>query len=310
MKKPLKIAGIILLSILILVVLIFAGIFINNKIQLSSEAKKIVPYGETVAIDGKKINIQISGKGDKTIVLLPGFMTVAPVIDFKPLIDELEKDYRVVAVEPFGYGLSDDTDKERSVENITEEIHEVLAKQGITKYTLMGHSISGVYSLEYINKYRDEVEAIIGIDSSLPSQGHDGENPAEAMSLLRKSGIYRLLVSSNPAMLNTPAVGDKLSEQYKYLALRNMGSEATVNEGKAILENFKKVATIQLPKELPVLYFLATDSVNPDENWLKIHQDMVKNSEKSAVKVIEGGHYLHHTQSKQLAEDTLSFLGK
>jgi pimeloyl-ACP methyl ester carboxylesterase len=111
-------------------------------------------------------------------------------------------------------------------------------------------------------------------------------------------------------MLNTPAVGDKLSEQYKYLALRNMGSEATVNEGKAITENFKKTAAIQYPKDLPVLYFLATESVNPDENWLKIHQDMVKNSEKSAVKVIEGGHYLHHTQSKQLAEDTLSFLGK
>lgn len=310
MKKPLKIAGIILLSIIVLVVLIFAGIFINNKIQLSREAKKIVPYGQTIEIDGKKLNFQISGKGNKTIVLLPGYMTSAPIIDFKPLIDELEKNYRVVAVEPFGYGLSDDTDKERSVENLTEELHEVLAKQGITKYTLMGHSISGVYSLEYINKYRTEVEAFIGIDSSLPSQGGAEDTQSGTISLLSKSGLFRLLASSNPAMLNIPNVGDELSEQYKYIALRNMGSEATMNEGKSMLEIFNKTATIQYPKEMPVLYFLATESVNPDENWLKIHQDMVKNSEKADIKIIEGGHYLHHTQAKLLAEDTLSFLGK
>lgn len=310
MKKTLKIVGIILISIIVVIVLIFAGIFINNKIQLSREAKKIVPYGETIAIDGKKLNFQISGKGDKTIVLLPGYMTSAPVIDFKPLIDELEKNYQVVAIEPFGYGLSEDTDKERSVENLTEEIHEVLANQGIKKYTIMGHSISGVYSLEYIHKYRQEVEAFIGIDSSLPAQGGAEDTQSATISLLSKSGLYRLLTSSNPGMLNIPNVGDKLSEQYKYLAFRNIGSEATMNEGKSMLENFNKTAAIEYPKELPVLYFLATDSVNPDENWLKIHQDMVKNSEKSDIKIIEGGHYLHHTQSKQLAEDTLSFLGK
>ncbi|WP_042198068.1 alpha/beta fold hydrolase [Paenibacillus camerounensis] len=308
MRKTLKIAGIIVLSILIIIALFFAGIFINNKIQLGREEKKIVPYGESVVIDGKKMNIQIFGNGSKTIVLLPGYMTAAPIIDFKQLIDELEQQYRVIAIEPFGYGLSDDTDKERSVENLTEEIHEVLVEQGINKYTIMAHSISGVYSLEYIKKYPLEVEAFIGIDSSLPSQGDAADNGVETIELLSKSGLFRLLSNMNADILNIPDVGAELGGQYTYLSLKNIGSKATMNEGKAMLENFNKTADIQYPKNLPVLYFLATESTEPDDNWLKIHQDMVKNSERSAIEIIEGGHYLHHTQAKQLAEFTASFL--
>lgn len=54
MKKTFTIVGVILLSVLILIALFFAGIFINNKIQLGREEKKIVSYGESVVIDGKK----------------------------------------------------------------------------------------------------------------------------------------------------------------------------------------------------------------------------------------------------------------
>lgn len=33
----------------------------------------------------------------------------------------------------------------------------------------MGHSILGVYGLEYVNHYENEVSAFVGIDSSVPS---------------------------------------------------------------------------------------------------------------------------------------------
>ena len=39
---------------------------------------------------------------------------------------ELSPFYKVVVVEPFGYGLSDETEKERTTENIVNEIHEAL----------------------------------------------------------------------------------------------------------------------------------------------------------------------------------------
>lgn len=35
----------------------------------------------------------------------------------------------------------------------------------------MGHSIGGIYGLEYAKKYTNEVSAFVGIDSSVPEQG-------------------------------------------------------------------------------------------------------------------------------------------
>lgn len=80
---------------------------ICNKI----EKGKIEPYGQLVPVDGKNMNVTIHGNGEETVVLLPGYGTAAPGIDFKPLVDKLSPFYKVVVIEPFGYGLSDITEK-------------------------------------------------------------------------------------------------------------------------------------------------------------------------------------------------------
>ena len=80
-----------------------------------------------------------------------------------------QKDHKVVVVESFGYGWSDITEKERTVENIVEEIRTALKKANIEgPYILMPHSISGIYSMYYANKYPKEVKAIIGNDPTFP----------------------------------------------------------------------------------------------------------------------------------------------
>ncbi len=107
--------------------------------------------------------------GENTIVLLSGLGTAAPVLDFEPLINQMAKNHKVVVVEPFGYGWSDMTEKERTVENIVEEIRTALKESGIEgPYILMPHSISGIYSIYFADKYPNEVKAIIGIDPTLP----------------------------------------------------------------------------------------------------------------------------------------------
>lgn len=309
MKKMGKILGITMLIILSVIVLFFAGVFTNNKIQLKNEAKKIMPIENSAEIDGEKLSYKVSGKGDKTIVLLPGYMTASPIIDFKPLTDELEKNYQVVTIEPLGYGLSDDTNKKRSVEKLTEEIHKVVEAEGLKNYILMGHSIFGVYSLNYIQTYPNEVEAFVGIDSSLPSQGGADDNQEGTVSLLSKSGLFRLLSSASPDMLGTPAgIDTELQTQYKYLALKNIGSKATMNEAKTMPENFEKTKNMTYPKELPVLYLLASESTDSDPKWLNIHEEMVKESKKAEIKTLEGTHYLHHTKAKEIATETKKFL--
>ncbi len=119
-------------------------------------------------VDGKKMHVYSEGHGNKTIILMPGLGSIAPSIDFKPLINELKKDFKVVVVEPFGYGFSEETSKERTVENIIDETRKALKKAKIRgPYILMPHSISGVYAQYYASTYPDEVDAIIMLDTTL-----------------------------------------------------------------------------------------------------------------------------------------------
>lgn len=166
MKRLLKFMLKAIAVVVVLIVIFLGTVYTVNVFASKSEQSKIQPYGQSVAVDGKNMNVMIQGEGKETIVLIPGFGTASPALDFKPLIDQLSSHYKVVVVEPFGYGLSDVTDKPRTVDNITNEIHEALQQLKINKYILMGHSISGIYGLDYVNKYPNEVTAFAGIDTS------------------------------------------------------------------------------------------------------------------------------------------------
>lgn len=91
-------------------------------------------------------------------------------VEFRHLAKRLEKNYTVVIPEYFGYGLSDSTGQDRTVQRIANELHECFQKVGFHQYYFVAHSISGIYSLYYANRYPNEVKGFIGIDSSVPGQ--------------------------------------------------------------------------------------------------------------------------------------------
>ena len=163
-----------------------------NVVASNSESSRIESYGQRVDVDGSKINVLVTGSGIKDVVLLPGFGTSSPVLDFAPLVRDLSKDHRVIVVEPLGYGLSDGTDRERTTQNIVQEVHGALQALHVNRYILMGHSIAGLYGIDYANRYPEEVSAFVGIDTSVPGQpGMDTEFPTGLMSAAKNLEIGR-----------------------------------------------------------------------------------------------------------------------
>ncbi|OQP19079.1 alpha/beta hydrolase [Bacillus stratosphericus] len=307
MKKLLKIMLIALCTILTVLVVFVASVYVVNLISKEREQGKIEAYGQKVLVDGKQMNVLIQGDGKETIVLLPGYGTASPVLDFEPLVKELSPYYRVVVIEPFGYGLSDDTDKVRTSQNIVDEIHECLQKLNIKKYTLMGHSISGIYGLEYVNQYEKEVQAFVGIDTSVPKQETD-ELPVSSLQLLHQSGFYRLIVKMNPEQLVMPKVDDQTKAQIKMLTFRNFLDESQASEAENFRNNFKNAQRLHFPKKLPVAFYLADQTEKETPNWKPMHEELLKNVDHGKIVTFKGGHYLHHTKSKEIADDVREFL--
>ncbi|MEY9094862.1 alpha/beta fold hydrolase [Paenibacillus sp. RC84] len=308
MSKPLRMILKSLGAIAILIVLFLAIVFIVDKVASKSEQEKIEPYGQSVTVDGKKMNVLIQGKGQETVVLLPGYGTAAPALDFKLLIDELSPYYKVVAIDPFGYGLSDRTEKERSTENIVSEIHEALQQLHIDRYTLMGHSIAGIYGLDYVNKYPNEVSAFVGIDSSVPTQpGMDVKFPLTMFKFLKQSGLQRFIVNVGSDPYASLLFEDKTKEQMKMIMNKNANNNTMLNEMKNISSNFKGAQNLTFPKNLPLLLFVQADNTSV-EGWIPLHEGQIKDSVHGKVITMDGSHYLHHTKFKEIAENFREFM--
>lgn len=311
MKKLLIILLKILAALVIAIVVFIAIVFVVDKISSKLEEGKIKPYGQSVTVDGKNMNVLIQGQGAETVVLLPGLGTGTPALDFKPLVEELSPFYKVVVIEPFGYGLSDITEKERSTENIVSEIHEALQILKIDRYILMGHSIAGIYGLDYVNKYEHEVSAFVGIDSSAPKQygNEDIESPIPTtmITLLKKSGLARLVMKLSDDPFATLPVDEETKEQMRILSYKNFRNPTIVSEIENMFPNFKTAENLTFPKNLPVIFFLQPDST-AIEGWSTLHEEQVKDSVHGKVMTYEGTHYLHHTKSKEIAENFRGFM--
>ena len=311
-RKILRFLGILLLIILIAV----AILAVRHHIKCKSDREIFADaYGEYFTTShGEKINYTFyDSPSDDLAVILPGYGCYTAHYEFDTFADRMKDDYKILIVEPLGVGLSDGTDRERSVENYCEELHELMEYLGYDKYTLMAHSLGGLYSLYYANKYTDEVEAFIGIDASVPHQIDDApwiakpKNTNKLYKVLRvvyfQTGIQRILteLSFDEIMKQIPTLTD--ADRDKVLALYCTASmtKTQMNEMEKLADNMDKCYDMKFPEEVPVLYVLAQDNTDSMAAWEQVHKDIVT-SDDSKVVVIEGEHYLHLTNLDELIE--------
>ncbi|MCZ4500945.1 MAG: alpha/beta hydrolase fold protein [Marmoricola sp.] len=312
-RRGLRVTGVVALSV--------AGLLLastaTNLIVEQVEKSNTVPYGEKVHINEGTINVTRTGDTGPTLVLLNGLGTTAPGLDFAPLVRELGG-YQVVAVEGFGYGYSDMSARPRTVENIAEEVHEVLAKLDIrAPYTLVGHSIAGFSTLYYANKYPGEVSAVIGIDPTVPaskapaSVSGPAEAPAADYSWAHIPSTMGLVRWATGLGYDKPG-GDSFTtaerHQMREMTSWTFGNQAVTDETFRVGENARKLQDVRYPDTLPVLDFLSQDTMKEQPDWYGAHERQLANVKRHELVVLEGGHYLHWTQAKVMAQKIRDFL--
>lgn len=309
MKRNLKVLAVIIGVIVGLIGCFVGCLTIYNTGQLKKEKAILkTPYGEMIEVDGKKMCVKKVGEGDEVIVLSPGFGSISPVLEMKSLVNGLKEQYTVVIVEPFGYGMSEKTNKARTIENITEELHTAVQKLGYKKYWLMGHSIAGIYDLYYANQYADEVSGYVSIDGAMPKQNLEDEGSVlqyELLSIMNKTGIYRFLAEHDSEGIVPTIKGSELTEeetkQYKALAYANFMSDGIIDEFKQAKENFSRVEPLKFPATCPVLTFLSRENCKATPNWQKLHDELVTMETKDQDIILEGTHYLHYEYGEEMA---------
>ena len=335
----LRIAKGILIGIAVLFALtaiLGIGTYLYNKTCFKKEAELIQHKGEYVEVDGHNMNLLIEGDGDKTLVFLAGAGTPSPILDFKPLTDRLKDDYKVVIIEKFGYGYSDEIDGERTVDIFTEQDRKALSKAGVeAPYILCPHSASGLEAMYWANHYPDEVEAIIGIDMGVPEEydymGADWDNlqPEDPKETAKEMEFYNFWVYDLGLMryMNAKDIFPALKSEYltdeekkEYRAIMyskySKGSDATINHEQWFTENYieqmKALHDGPIP-DIPTLMFVTNDKMlepmmQDMDNWLLIHKKYIDSISNGKLIELDAGHYFYTEIPDEVKSDINEFI--
>ena len=319
---------------------LFVCMILHNVVKMSEISTRYTgQYKNLVMVNEeqkKMMNIYTVGEGPKTIVVLAGFGSQSPIIQYKALAEGLKDEYKVVIVEYFGYGYSMSMKKDpRTNENIVNEVKTLLELKGITgPYVLMPHSHSHIYAMHFQKTYPELVQGIVSIDGLIPTEindkyyetkQRDDISNINITSIFELTGFERVLsylredIFYIDVMRKMPEIyGKEELSVYRNRIGSNYLSRTMIREINKLKENMNEVMDYKYPDNLPTLQILSTDTVKEYENakknlgatvdYMDLATSIITNPEIQKVETVEGDHMLHLTNVNDLAATIKLFL--
>ncbi|MGC4376099.1 alpha/beta hydrolase [Fictibacillus sp. Mic-4] len=147
------------------------------------------------------------GEG-KTIVLLHGFCGSHKY--WTKQIEELAKDYRVIAPDLRGHGKSTITNETTTIESMADDIKWLLDKLNIEKVTMFGHSLGGYITLAFAEKYEEMLEGFALVHSTaLPDSEEAKKGRMLNIERVKRNGIHSLVDHLIPKLFSAKNVEEK-----------------------------------------------------------------------------------------------------
>ena len=319
--KGRKIGKAVLLALTVLlglVILIILGSFINHRVRLASEAKRLIPPGQMVEVNGHRMHVYTEGTGDKALVFLAGGGTAAPMLDFKALYTRLSGEYRIAVVERSGYGFSEVGATPRDIDTVLSETRQALALAGVGgPYILCPHSISGLEAIYWAQQYPGEVEAIVGLDMAVP-QSYEAIDISPWLiravmgvrGFMSGIGIHRFSFDAAAiAAIASGALSDTEQTLYARLYFSRTDTPPMMDEVVSVVANAEKVGSGPQPA-VPVLIF-SSDGTGTDvetDVWRGCQRRFIDSVADGQIITLDCAHYVHDLEPVRIAEEMGRFI--
>lgn len=283
MKRTIKITGKIVLILLAALLIFSVATYIVHYVKTNEELDVLQQSGlyNPVPIGDYSLNVAKFGNenGSHTIVAMAGLGMGDCSVSMRQMTTCLEEDNLVVFVDRAGYGLSDDTNHEMTLERIVEDYRKALKNFGIEgPYILMPHSIGGAYATYWCSQYPEEIEAIVFVDGSQLSEDafedeaiYEVGFETKALAFLAKIGFSRFVIRDY--FYHYPA---NYSEEEQYLGDALMyltfDSIAPESESGLLVENGRKAFDTIVTNDIPKLYICASWGIKTKEDIIELNE--------------------------------------
>ncbi|MCQ2482901.1 MAG: acyltransferase family protein [Clostridia bacterium] len=297
--------------------------------MLTEEGYQLLDVG-----DGNQIAASVSGSGEHTIVFFEHSDYPCPTLLYRKMTDILSSDYKTVVLDMPGYGFAGEAKSDRTTENLTFEIHKALELLGIDEpYIIFSRCEGGLLAMNYINLYRDEIEAYISLDMYVPElfpaiaannmQTMDEFWYSEysmirygyyGMNFLRATGYVSWLWSADSGMFDFIGLELKEKKAMRYVFTEKYYSYALFDAAKRLPNITESIRDFKYPSDLPVYMFVGTASnegfmKDYGIDWIGIHDNLISNADIQKTELINGSNVAVAISADDMSKMIKEFVG-
>jgi pimeloyl-ACP methyl ester carboxylesterase len=272
----------------LLVALVGGAIYQAIATEIDRRAAFPAP-GEMVDVGDHRLHLNCLGQGSPTVVLDAGLGYTS--VEWSGWVQpEVAKHTRVCAYDRAGMGWSEPGPGVPDAIQRADVLHALLREADEEgPYVLVGHSLAGLYSRVYADRYPEEVAGMVLVDSSHPDQ-FEGSGLAVTMNraagvlgpLVARIGISRVfnLYPSNPEL---PPLQREQSLTLYYTTPHQV---AMFEEMGTIPESLEKARGTGTLGEKPLMVVSAAADHGAEARALQ--EDLTALSSNSTQRVVEG----------------------
>jgi pimeloyl-ACP methyl ester carboxylesterase len=278
----------LLWSLVVLLVALVVGV-IYQAIATEIDQREAFPGpGEMVDVGDHRLHMNCVGQGSPTVVLDGGWGYTS--VEWSGWVQpEVAKHTRVCAYDRAGMGWSEPEPGPPDFTQTADELHALL-QEGDEEgpYVLVGHSLAGLYSRLYAERYPEEVAGMVLVDSTHPDQ-FEGSKLTVMMNraagvlgpLVALTGISRMfdLYPSHPEL---PPLQREQSDSLYYTTPHQV---AMFEEMGTIPDTQEEARGIGALGEKPLVVVSAADH---DAQTGALQEEFTALSSESSMRVVEG----------------------
>jgi len=282
---------------------LFGALLGCNSSEKSDIKVSDIPIESTVlAQDSVSIAYDARGDGNTTLVFIHGWCSNRTF--WREQLDEMAKEYRVVAIDLPGHGESDRNREEWTITSFAEDVKTVVEKLYQERVVLIGHSMGGLVALEATQLMPKNVIGVICVDAISNVESESQSDMMDRVIAAFEADFEGTMNAYMPRMFSPDADSSLVA----------WATKSSIESDKAmavsIMRRFSEIDEKDLLSSagVPVrCIYAAKDDPSGPHSYVEINK---KYADFNAVFVDGVGHFLHLENPKEVNHHLFTLLNE
>ena len=266
------------------------GASIHTVSQTIAQATAEEPPGQLIDVGGHRLFLSCNGSGEPTVILEPGLGESAAAWGW--IAPRVAAHTRVCVYDRAGRGRSEPGPQPVDGDQIATDLHTLLQRADITgPLVIAGHSLGGLYALDYAARYPQQVAGMVLLDATPPTAFTAlPDYPATYAMLTIATGLFPGLARLGATQLINELTHTELPDDASSQARADL---STATQARSQRDEIAMVPTMMTQARavmnlgsLPL--YVLTAPVDAQTGWLTPQVDLAALSDNSIHLVVAG----------------------